>query len=710
MADTDDDNGSYATDDEKILSDAKEAFTIAVEAESENRDQALADLRFARLGQQWPSYIVKQRQEEGRPMLTVNKLPAYIRQVVNDARQNKPSISVRPVDSRGDVETAQVISGIVRHIEYNSSADVAYDTAIECAVSSGWGYWRIGMEYAHNDTFEMDLTIDRIADQFTVYGDPWATSADGSDWMSAFVVERMSKDKFKQRYPDAEVSNWEGEVDANWIGEDWVQVAEWWVREEIEREIIELSDGTVVDVERLNDEDFIEELMMSGATPVEGRSRKVPGYKVKQCILTDNEVLSKRDWPGKYIPIVPVYGDEVNEEGKRHFRSLIHDAIDPQRQFNYWRTAATELLALAPRVPYIGPKKAFTADPEAWATANTRSHSYLPYEGQQPPQRQPMDSSAVGAITQAMNAADDIKSVTGLYDASLGARSNETSGRAIMARQREGDTSTFHFIDNLTRSIRQSGRILIDLIPHVWSDERIVRLMGEDGTVTEQKVNGPVPVMDKNGRPEMEPDPAQLPIPGAPPPMRPKTRIFSLTQGKYDLTATAGPSYTTKRQESAEQMMELIRVMPQAAPLISDLLVKNLDWPGADEIADRLKAMLPAQVEGEGIPPELQEAMKQMEQALKQLQSENEQLKADRQADAAKIAVDAKKADIDAYSAETKRLETLGKIGMDAASLNGSFAQPMSILEPRQPQRPQSQQMRPQMPGMPPRPNGGMRP
>ena len=184
----------------------------------------------------------------------------------------------------------------------------------------------------------------------------------------------------------------------------------------------------------------------------------------------------------------------IVEEGKRHYRSLIHDAIDPQRQFNYWRTAATELLALAPRVPFIGPTKAFTAAPDKWATANTQPHQYLEYAGDKAPQREQMDATAMGAIQQAMAAQDDMKGVMGLFDAALGQRSNETSGKAIMARQREGDTATFHFIDN-TRSIRHSGRILIDLIPHVWPDERIVRLMGEDGTASEQKVNGPVPVI-----------------------------------------------------------------------------------------------------------------------------------------------------------------------------------------------------------------------
>ena len=664
---------SYGPDakDDDILSDAKEAFKEAADAESENRERGLEDLRFARLGQQWPDEIARQRQEEGRPMLSVPRLQTFMRQVVNDARQNKPSIKVHPVDSGADPETAEIYNGILRHIQNNSGADIAYDNGVEHAVSIGFGYWRIGLDYATDDTFDLDLKIEPVYDPFTVYGDPWATSADGSDWMSAFIVERMSHKRFEAEYPDATPVSWsaDGQHDPHWTTNEWVQVAEYWVREKVAREIIAMSDGSVLDVERLKDQDILEQLAISGVTPVDGQTRTVASYKVKQCILNDTEVLSKRDdWPGKYIPIVPVYGDTVNEEGKRHHLSLIHFAKDSQRQLNYWRTAATELVALAPRVPYIGPEDAFEADPEKWATANVRSWPFIAYKknASGPPQRQPMDSSAFGAIQQAMAASDDMKGVLGQFDASLGAQSNETSGRAIMARQREGDTSTFHFIDNLTRSIRHSGRILIDLIPHVWTGPRIARLMGEDGSVSEQPVNQPIPQMDEQGRPMMEQDP----LTGQP---RPLMRVYDLTAGKYDLTASAGPSYTTKREEAANQMIELIRAYPAAAPVIGDLLASNLDWPGADEIAKRLKAMLPPQIE-QGIPPEIQQQIQEGMQTIQKLTAENETLKADRSVEALKVEVEKaqlqleqQKIAIQKFEAETDRMKVQGELQIKAA-------------------------------------------
>jgi hypothetical protein len=358
--------------------------------------------------------------------------------------------------------------------------------------------------------------------------------------------------------------------------------------------------------------------------------------------MTGADVLEVNDWPGRYIPIIPVYGDEIIVEGKRYFRSLIHDAKDAQRMLNYWRTTATELVALAPRVPFIGPKGAFDSDAARWATANTQSHAYLEYEGSIPPQRQPLDGgAAAGSLQEALNASDDMKAIIGMYDASLGARSNETSGVAIAARQREGDVSTFHFIDNLSRAIRHTGRILIDLIPYVYTEERIVRVIGEDGVQKSVKINSQEPqsVMDENGQPEV--DDEGNPIAG----------IYDLTSGKYDLTVTSGPSFTTRREESALQMQEFIRSFPAAAPVIGDLYAKALDWPGADEIAKRLEKLNPANKNQ--LPPEVQQMIQQGQQAIQQLTQEVEALKADKS--------------IDQYNAETKRMDVEAGIQNDKA-------------------------------------------
>lgn len=636
--------------DSDILTEGKEAFDLAVDSDSEtnNRERGEEDLRFARLGKQWPDKIEQQRTNEGRPCLTINKMPSFIRQVVNDSRLNKPAIKVHPADSAADPETAEIINGLIRNIEYTSNADVAYDTAVECATSCGFGYFRIGLDYAHDDAFDLDINIQRVSNPFQIYGDPHSTAADSADWNSAFVTEYLPQKKFEAEYKGAEKVDWSGEyadLGGPWMDDDSVMVAEWWVRDEIDREIVLLSNGTVLPVDALEElhggVPYLQHLAVQGIEIVNTRMAK--SHRVRQHTMTGAEVLKTVDWPGRYIPIVPVYGDEVDILGKRYLKSLIHDAKDAQRMFNYWRTTSTELVALSPKAPYIGPTGAFDTDATKWATANTQSHPFIEYDGAVPPQRQAFSGPPAAALQEALNASDDMKAIMGLYDASLGARSNETSGKAIIARQREGDVSTFHFIDNLARAIRHAGRIIIDLIPHVYDAPRIIRVLGEDGTPEVKTVNQEEAVTDDNGEPVRDELGNVM------------MRLHDLTAGKYDLTVSSGPSFSTKREEAATQMMELIRSFPAAAPVVGDLLAKNLDWPGADEIAERLKGMLPPGVGDDDLPPQVKEMIQKGQTLIQELQAENESLKADK-------AIDASKVKIDGYEAETARMKAVGEL------------------------------------------------
>ena len=652
-------------DDDDIIEEAKAAFERCDENESDNRENALADLKFGRMGEQWKEVDEEQRSQEGRPSLTVNRMPTFIRQIVNDARLNKPSIKVHPVDDKGDPETAEILNGIIRNIEVQSKADIAYDTAIDSAVSNGFGYFRIDIEYARDDSFEQDIVINRIANPLTVYGNPASTAADSSDWNVAFVTEMMRKDLFEAEYPDAEAVDWEAlRADDNarlWFESDGVRLAEYWVRDEVTRTLLRLSSGEV-----MYEDDFAsnQEFFAQAGITVEA-DRQVPSHKVVQHLITGAEVLETTEWVGRYIPIVPVYGDEVNVEGRRYFQSLIHFAKDSQRMYNYWRTAATELVALAPKAPFIGPEGAFDDDPR-WATANTQSHAYLEYSGQIPPQRQPFAGVPAGALQEALNASDDMKNTMGLYDASLGARSNETSGVAIKARQREGDISTFHFQDNMTRAIRHGGLIVLDLIPHVYSEPRIMRIMGEDETPENVPINQPIPQM-MQGQPQLDEQ------------GQPVTKAYDLTVGKYDVTVKAGPSFTTRREEAANQMIEMVRAFPQAAPIMGDILADSLDWPRADEIAKRLKTLLPPNLQGEedGPDPQVLAMQQQMQEGLKayqQMGQELEALKASKAIEAEKLKIDQMKAqadvakvDIEKFKAETDRFAAEAEARKDIA-------------------------------------------
>ena len=550
--------------DERILAQARADFARAREAGREDRQAAAEDLRFARLGEQWPEAIRRAREQEGRPCLTLNRLPAFIRQVVNEARQNRPAITCHPVDSAADPATAEVLNGLIRNIEQSSDADVAYDTALDFAVTCGFGVLRIVARPSEGGSEDLDLAIERVADPFSVWGDPDSLAADSSDWDVAFVTRKMDRRAFAARWPDAEAVDFEDEDQAGAGGPSreaggQVRLVEFWRREAVERSLITLSDGQEMEAEVFEARrPFLE---AAGLTPV-GPPRTAPGVRVVQRILSGAAVLETVDWPGRFIPLVPVYGEEIRVDGRRRLRGLVRDARDAQRMFNYWRTTSTELVALAPKAPFIGRKGAFDTDQAKWTTANSQTHAFIEYDGPEPPQRQPFAGVPAGALQEALNAADDLKSIMGLHDASLGARSNETSGKAILARQREGDVSTFHYIDNLSRAIRHAGRILIDLIPKVYSAQRMVRILGPDGAPALVEVNG------------------QGAAPGG--------RIFDLAAGRYDLTVRAGPSFASRREEAASQMIELIRAYPPAAPLIGDLLARNLDWPGADEVARRL--------------------------------------------------------------------------------------------------------------------------
>lgn len=634
---------------DSIVKEALDAYQEAEDVFGPAYKQARDDIEFARLSCQWPEAIKKQREAEGRPCLTSNQLQPTIRQVVNDARLNRPSIAVHPVDGKADKETAEVLTGLIRNIQASSDADVAYDTGIEAAVSGGFGFWKVDVDFALNaldedgitaageSAFDKNIFIRPVYNQFGVFGDPYSEAADSSDWMSALEFQKLSKKRFKERFPGAEESNfdlWSG-IQAPWLDKDDVQVCAYWKREKVVKNayLVQLADteqgpGDVVIM--FEDQFKAEgELITQLGGQVVGQ-RPVSTFKVTQHVVSALEELEKVDWAGSYIPIIPVYGDEVNLEGVRHFRSLIRDAKDDQQMLNFWLTSATEQVALAPKVPFVGPKGAFKTDHAKWSTINRQSHAFVEYDGALAPQRQPPVPVEAGIIQMAMTASDRIKANTGIYDASLGARSNETSGVAIDARDRQGDVATFHFVDNQIRAIRHTGRVVIDMLPKVVSTPRIGRILGEDGTSSEVPLNQQF--QDAQGI----------------------IRIHDVRVGRYDVTVTAGPSYSSRRQEAATQMMELVRTFPDAAPVIGDLLARNLDWPGADEIAKRLEKLLPPGVRDEEgqIPPEVQQQMQQMGEAITVLQQKLAEAESSKDIDLRKVA-------IDEYKAETDRMTAL---------------------------------------------------
>lgn len=573
-----------------LIKEARKRFEYAVDAELDNRANALEDLRFCN-GEQWPEGIKKQRDEEGRPCLTINRLPQFVKHVINSQRQNRPAIKVKPVDDKSDPALARVYEGLIRNIEQQSMADAAYDTALEFGVKGGFGYFRIVTEYTSDDVFEQDIRIKRVANPFTVYLDPDHQEPDASDMGWCFVTELLERDVFEERYPKADASEFDSGLgdDQNWFSEDKVRVAEYWRKVPVKKLIGLLPDGTVSEVDKLPID----------VKPI--KTREVICHKVEWYLISGKEILETRAWAGKFIPIIPVFGDETNIEGKKIYSGLVRWAKDPQRMYNYWRTQATELVALAPKAPFLATPEQIEGFEDVWKTANTKTHAYLPYHhtGAPLPQRQPFANSPIGAVNEALAASDDIKATTGIYNPSLGIDSNETSGKAIIARQRQGDNATFNYIDNLSRGISHAGRILVDLIPKIYDTPRVIRLMNED---REEVIEINQVVTDQMGN---------------------ETKVNDLTVGKYDVVVSVGPAYATRRQEAAESMLQFIQASPNSAPFIADIIAKNMDWPGAEEIAERLQKALPSNVSGQGPPPEI---MEQIDGMKAELQKEEERL------------------------------------------------------------------------------------
>lgn len=662
-----------------VVKEALEKFEQSQADSSENRKDYIDDTRFARLGIQWPAEIKELRQKDGRPCLVVNNQPAFIRAVVNEGRQARPSIKVSPVDSGADEDTAEVIGGLIRNVERMSMASIAYDTSLDTCVTGGFGFFRLEIDYAHDRTFDKEVRICRVPNPLSVHWDTSSTAFDASDWDFGFISDMLSKTEYQARYPGKSMSPFEGNVTddltQSWHTDESIRIAEYFYRKRIKEKLLsiryidpatgeasiavllekELPDyakgilrAAAEDFQGMSDKDVVERVRaMTQAEFLD--EREVDGFEVWRSVVNGVEELEEaKQWPGQNIPICPVWGDEVFIDGKRHFRSLIRDAKDPQMMKNFWRSASTELVALAPRAPFIGPKGFIPKGQETkWKTASTRNHSYLEYDPSAgpPPTRQPFAGVPAGAIQEASMASDDMDDITGIYPAARGAQSNETSGKAILARERQGDISNFHFLDNLNRAITYCGKVLTEVIPAVYGPRETIRILGED---QQEKV---VQLTQEDGgthRPGIDGQP----------------RLYNLNVGKYDVDVKTGPSFATQREETRETLIEIMRAVPDSAQFIGDVLLDHMDFVGADKVAKRLKALLPPEIRqaedaaDNAEDPEkaalvqqnqaLQQEMQQVQQAgmeeIEKLKAENDAIRQSKEAEMRRVEIEGEKA------------------------------------------------------------------
>lgn len=589
-------------DVDKFLRLARERWRRAADAEEQVRKEALDDLMFSIGQNQWPADIANRRINEGKPVLTINRLDQHIKLVGNEQRQQRPALKVNPVGDGADKDTAEIFEGVCRHIEVRSDAEVAYDEAHDGMLRKGFDWLRVTQEYldpSSETNNDQELKISWIRDAFKVYDDPDCEEPDHSDAKFRFIAKQYSEEEYKDRYPKSEMATLDdlqatGDMDRDWANKEaGIRVAEYfWV-----------------------DESF--------------KDVKIAGGHIKKCVkrsvhwakINAIEILEERDWPGQWIPVIPVLGTDKIVNGKRYLAGLVRNAKGAQRSYNYGLSTAWETAGLAPKAPFVCDYRSIADFKEMWEQSNRRNFAALYYDSMPEGVTQPLPAPERNAVEPPLEAfamlikqADyDLKASLGMFDPSLGQNKSDQSGKAIQSLQKQGDLATLNFSDNLSRSIRHLGRILLDLIPHIYDAPRIQRIIQPDGGVDHVGIfNSKSSGMNVDQVKQLDE-------------FQKIKRIFDVGVGTYDVTVSVGPSYQTKRQEAVATQLELMTKVPAVQTAAPDLVIRNMDIPQADQIADRIKKMLPPALQDDpGDDPKAQLAQAQAQ--LLQLSQQHQQL------------------------------------------------------------------------------------
>ena len=639
--------------DDRIIAEAKRRFDYAETYEAHTRQLELEDLKFAYGDSdnqwQWPKDI--QDRLDKRVRLTINKARQHCLQVINDAKQNKSSIKVRPTGNGATFKAAEIWEGLIRHIEYQSSAQAVYGYASKFQVYAGVGYWRVVTDYANDDSFDQEIFIKRVKDPKSVYLDPNLVELDALDAKWAFVFDDMPKEDFDEQYPDFRQVASRSTLSTSsqsWIKDKSVRVAEYFRCVPKSDKLLHMTDPAtkqrnIVRASKIYDEQLRQQIIDDPSTVV----RDIVDTQVEWYLICGDQIVDRRKWPGRYIPIVRLLGDEIEIDSRLERSGHIRYLKDPQRMYNYMSSANVEFTALQGKTPYIAPKQAVEKNLNDWRMANQKNFSVLTYEhvdeeGNQIPAPQRQEPPAVGeAFIQGLQIAQqEMMMASGQYEESFGQRSQAISGKAINERERQGDNATYHFIDQLGISITATGKIIMDLVPKIYDVPRVTKILAQDGTESDVTINPHNTVAylqqrSKDGK-DIE-------------------NIFNPNVGKYWVQADIGPAYATQRQEAFNAISQIITANKELSLIVGDLLFKSADFPMADKIAERLERMVPAQAKGEGATPQEQEMQANMQALTKDLQT--------LLADNAKLKIQLKgkdeMRDIDSYKALTERMSIL---------------------------------------------------
>jgi hypothetical protein len=658
--------------DDRILQEARDRFKRCQDWEQEFRKLYVEDVKFANgdsdNGYQWPNDLKRDRDVNQRPSLTINKVAQHVLQITNDARQNKPSVVIKPAGEEVSYKSAQVYEGLVREIERRSKAQAIYDDATESQVEGGIAYWRVITEYVDEDTFDQQITIAPVRDHMNVYVDPDIKQKDGSDAKFAFVYEELPEDEWKRQHPgsDAQVSQTTTlDEHTDWVRKDNIRVAEYYRIVETKDELIFMRDefGASAKFKRSEMPPKLAKLIADGA---DVKRRPLIRRKLEWYKIAGDEIVERRELPGKYIPIVRLPGREKVIEGKLERKGHVRTLKDPQRMWNYNSSGQVEYGALATKTPWVVAAQAVEGNEREWANANRLNAAYLPYKHKDedgdpiPPPVRPEAPGASPAFIEGMRIAGmELEMASGQYQAQMGAPSNERSGRAIAERQRQGDNATYHFIDALGVAIEHTGRIIIDLVPHIYDTARVIQILAKDGTQTKIHIQPDAETAFEEQKEQEE-----------------VRAIFNPNVGKYSVEADIGPAYSTQRQETWNAFVQITAQNPEIINILGDLMYLAADFPLADKIAERFKRQIQAtspwlldpnaqnpmltqlQQEVSDKTTQIQELLQKLAETQIKVKRHDEQLRAKDE-----------KRGIDAYDAESRRIAALGNavgdVGLD---------------------------------------------
>jgi IS5 family transposase len=635
-------------DDKDIHKTALGRYQRIEDKERSQRDEALEDIRFAQTeGGQWDSDAREKRQ--GRPMYTINRVAGAIDQLNGDQRQNRTSIKIRPVSGGATEDVAKVMEGLIRNIETQSKALNAYDNAFDETANGGYGGWRVVTEFPDDDVFDQDVRIKQVLGATTaLWFDPSAQEYDKRDANYAFYTTLMTKEEREDKYPDKSLSEWPTDINSlrlnsnscnMWNTEDNYLVAEYWVKTPVNKEIVLLSDGRVIDA--TEDGAALNELAAQGITEV--KRRKVKSHKVQMYVMDGGGILEgPKEWAGKFIPLIPMYGRQTYIEGQWFTRGLVRFAKDPARIYNYGTSTAIETTALTPKDPYWYTPAQVSGHEDKYRNFNTQNSPFMPYNPDPiapgPPARTGAPSVNNALLAQIQQASMDLYHVTGMQPPSIGVNPELKSGKAIIAQEKQGDRGSFVFEDNKNKSVNYTAEILLDLVPRIYDTQRLEQLLAQDGETESVQINETV--LDQETGEEV--------------------LVNDLSLGKYAVVTETGPAFATQRQESANQIIELISQSPLFEGIAMDLVAKDLPILESKELTKRVRKLYIQQGTVEPTEEEIkelgldqpQQPDKQQEAITTNIEMQTEELMGkieERDAKTLQITIDTQNSTIKAY-------------------------------------------------------------